>query len=236
MQDAVIGFTGPSGVGKDTLAQALQRCPRKDAPSWVVVHSKFALGLRGMVYLLQGLDVQFAGDRDYEDRHGIVDTMISLSNKILAQDQLIWVDVEAHLRARLLQDLASRGVRKVQAVISDVRQDHEQRAIAESGGIVVELSRDGVANDPDRLDGLLTTPLKLRLTSPEEDAAALWTLAISRSRWNYRQSPTEKQILRRLSKVMEDLNLGGPDDPAQVLELAWEYLRSLNQDLADEKT
>jgi ribose 1,5-bisphosphokinase PhnN len=37
MQDAVIGLTGPSGVGKDTLAQALQRCPRKDAPSWVVV-------------------------------------------------------------------------------------------------------------------------------------------------------------------------------------------------------
>jgi hypothetical protein len=197
---------------------------------WVFLHSKFALGLRGLVYLIQGLDITMAGDRAYEADHGVVNTMIAVSKEALALDQLLWVEVEAHLRARLLQDFVSRGFRKVMVVISDVRQEHEQLAIAQSDGIVVELSRGGVFNDPARLDGQLETGFKIELTLPEADAVTLQDLALVQAGWDCRRSLTETQILRRLSKVMKDLNLGGPDDPAQVLELAWQYLLSLNVD------
>lgn len=226
MHETVIGLTGPSGVGKDTLTRAMQHYPLQT----VVIHSKIALCLRALTYLLQGLDIAKAGDRDYEARHGVVAPMIAVSREVLDLDQTLWVDAEAHLRARLLQDLVSRGTQKALVIISDVRHEHEQRAIEQSGGIVVELRREGIEPNPDRLDGLIRSRHIFPLSENADNCNVFsrfvtTTTCLSR---NLLRSPTETQILRRLTKAMDCANLGGPDDSAQVFELAWQYLRSLN--------
>jgi len=131
MNTNIIGLAGPAGVGKSYLAAKLKRITHGELFS-------FAGNIRMGLYMM-GLSI------NYEDKRAPVyngkstrDLMRSLGTEWgrekVGQD--IWVDL---LMARI-DHCDSHS-----AVIDDVRFPNEAQAIRKRGGIVVELSREGIA-------------------------------------------------------------------------------------------
>ena len=133
MDTNIIGLAGPAGVGKSYLARRLTSFAYGELFS-------FAGNIRMGLYIM-GLSI------NYEDKRAPVyngkstrDLMRSLGTEWgrekVGQD--IWVDL---LMARI--DQCDSHL----AIIDDVRFPNEASAIRNRGGIVVELSRDGIPYD-----------------------------------------------------------------------------------------
>jgi cytidylate kinase len=151
MDTKIIGLAGPAGVGKSFLAMKLKGITHGELFS-------FAANIRMGLYIM-GLSI------NYEDKRAPVyngkstrDLMKSLGTEWgrekVGQD--IWVDL---LMARIDQcDSHS-------AVIDDVRFPNEAQAIRKRGGVVIELSRDGINYDGSHAseEGLDPSDIDLKL-------------------------------------------------------------------------
>ncbi len=130
MKTNIIGLSGPATVGKSTVAKRLRGIFGGEIQS-------FASNIRTALYVM-GLEV------NYEDKEAPIykdkstrDLMKSLGTE-WGRDSVgpnIWVD--------LLMERIDRSGSNV-AIIDDVRFPNEAQAIRNRGGIVIELSRDGI--------------------------------------------------------------------------------------------
>jgi hypothetical protein len=151
MDTKIIGLAGPAGVGKSFLAMKLKGITHGELFS-------FAANIRMGLYIM-GLSI------NYEDKRAPVyngkstrDLMRSLGTEWgrekVGQD--IWVDL---LMARIDQCESHL------AIIDDVRFPNEAHSIRHRGGIVVELSREGIAYEGSHVteDGLDPSCIDLKL-------------------------------------------------------------------------
>tara|TARA_R100000951_G_scaffold106119_1_gene100462 strand:- start:107 stop:637 length:531 start_codon:yes stop_codon:yes gene_type:complete len=135
MKTSIIGLAGPSTVGKSTIARRLKSIFSSGSPEGEI-HS-FASNIRLALYVM-GLEV------NYEDKEAPVykdkstrDLMKSLGTE-WGRNSVglnIWVDL-------LMQRIDKSDAPA--AIIDDVRFANEAQAIRNRGGIVIELSREGV--------------------------------------------------------------------------------------------
>lgn len=72
----VIGLHGPSGIGKDTFVN--RHIEELDCQ---VIHMKFALPLRAIVYALEGWDIEKALDKGWENSNGVTDKLIAFNDE-----------------------------------------------------------------------------------------------------------------------------------------------------------
>lgn len=135
----IIGLTGPSGVGKDTLANHLV--------SQGAVHLKYANPLRAMVYVLYDLDHLRIGDKQYEEEAGVTDMLIAFN--------VLYKTYDPDLMVKGLQYITSIIPSDSDVVVSDVRQPNELDYIQLMGGRVYRLHREQPARAPRPLDHLL---------------------------------------------------------------------------------
>jgi len=169
MYTNIIGLAGPAGVGKSYLATKLKRITHGELFS-------FAGNIRMGLYMM-GLSI------NYEDKRAPVyngkstrDLMRSLGTEWgrekVGQD--IWVDL---LMARIDQ------CESYLVIIDDVRFPNEAHAIRNRCGIVVELSREGIAYEGSHVteDGLDPSCIDLRLDCANTDEAINTILIHSRS-------------------------------------------------------
>lgn len=140
-QRKIIALTGPTGSGKDTLAERY----RKERGYY---HTKFADGLRSAYYQTFGNDLSKAGEREYES--GFINQLILYSRTVLEWHPMLWVT----LWERTLPP--DRDV-----VISDLRQPRELARVRELGGVALRVDRPKNPYPPRPLDALLQrqTPL-----------------------------------------------------------------------------
>lgn len=134
-QRKIIALTGPTGSGKDTVAERY----RKDLGYY---HTKFADGLRSAYYQTFGNDLSKAGDREYES--GFINQMILYSRSVLEWHPLLWVT---------LWEQTLPPERNV--VVSDLRQPRELARIKQLDGVAYHVYRPNNPHPPKALDHLL---------------------------------------------------------------------------------
>jgi hypothetical protein len=148
-----LGLHGPSGVGKDTTAERL----RLGSPPGEVVHLKFALPLRAIVYELHGYDRERIGDKDYEEKNGITDALIAF-NKVYRPHtpDLMVYGLQYCIWDYVVSAPWSGQAKPRIIVVSDVRQPNEYHYLKWGcNARVARLQREGTARKARSLDNLL---------------------------------------------------------------------------------
>ena len=149
----IIGLTGVSGVGKDTLANELVKQG--------AVHCKLANSLRSIVYVLHGLDVNHIGDKQYEEQNNVTDLLIKANAVYKLYDPELIVKGLGYLLSHIPPDK--------DVVVSDVRQVNEMQYIQSLGGRVYRLHRAQPSRPERELDRLLDNEPLIELNLDRED-------------------------------------------------------------------
>jgi len=217
MNNFLVGFTGLSGVGKDTQAALMQE-------QYQAVHLKLALPLRAYVYALLELDYTKMMDKEYEYTSvfgkTIQEWLVYQSAEVLKRNLWIWTGCLAE-RLRHFKDEA--------VVISDVRQLHEAAFMHQQGGQIVRLYRrnpEDYSRPIQALDQLPIWPLvaynrEIKVSEPPELVnfpiqargdkpyrnAPLMPFAEPWHDW-LEEQPKKYQILELIELQFEQLNPG----------------------------
>jgi hypothetical protein len=172
----VIGLTGPAGVGKSTVAQAV---PRLDAigPVWLI---SFGLPMKAMLagfYATAGLTPEQIDQRLHGPAKELRDPLLGEGTPRRALQTLgtewgrdlispaLWVG-HWQARARLALDASAL------VIADDLRFENEALAVRALGGIVVEVEREGVSRSGAHVSESGVSPDAVLLNDGAPEAAA----------------------------------------------------------------
>lgn len=203
----ILGLTGVSGVGKDTLANWY--CREVGA-----AHYKFAAVLRAIVYQLGNFDVDRMGDKDYE-----LGWKGGKIQKCLIDYNDFYRPIYPDLFVVSMEWLLSQETKPL-VVISDVRQLNELSMVVDRGGQVVRCLRKGATLRPAPLDSLLNNEDLPTLEVNDDPKLPILTTLVNLPA----PSPTDKlpQALKTLHPYLSRVDI------LEVLELSCRYTNKIN--------
>jgi len=144
----IIAFAYKKGVGKDTLGKFLMTALRVKAPGLRIQHVSFAAKLKDVCYQLYG----WAGLKRgiyYETHRDKKEVILTAFNKTPRD---IWIGVGNKMREiypNTWIDFAIKGVEADIIVITDCGFKNEAYAIADAGGLLCKINRDGIRRGTD---------------------------------------------------------------------------------------
>ena len=136
----IVGITGAAGSGKDTAAQALATLGSFRLLS-------FAMPIKAMISTAFGFSAENWEDRDWKES---TIEEIGRSPRQMAQTlgtewgrELIHQDIWVIATANAIHQVHSKNPH-INFVIPDVRFENEARWIMNQGGVIIEITREGI--------------------------------------------------------------------------------------------